>query len=176
MNIQKISVKIEGIVPYISNEFVSISEPDIPVEKKIRIEDGKIVIDKNRIMSFLTANNPKTGKDGCIKLFTKSTEYKKLLPRVDAYVGITPEIIPISDNDKYIVREDKVGGGGVPAMVKRPMIEKWGAEFTISLTENPSISFEKLEGWFERGGIEVGLGAWRPRYGRFIVKEFKKIK
>ena len=176
MNIQKISVKLEGIVPYISNEFVSIKDTDIPVEKKIRIEDGKVVIDSNRIMSFLTANNPKTGKDGCIKLFTKSTEYKKLLPRVDAYIGITPEIIPITDDDKYEVREDKVGGGGVPAMIKRPMVEKWGAEFQITLTENPSISFEKLKAWFERGGIEVGLGAWRPRYGRFIVREFKKIK
>jgi len=175
LKMQQIDVEIEGLKPYISNQFVSIEDKDISASKKIKIQDGKIIIDSDRIMAFLIANNPKTPA-GCIKLFTDSKKYKAIIPKAEAYIGIDPRIIPISSNDKYVIREDKVGGGGVPQMVKRPMVEKWGAKFKINLIENPDITFDRLRGWFERGGIEVGLGAWRPRYGQFIVKKFETIK
>ena len=175
MKSQKINVVLKGIKPIILNQFVSIEEKNIPPSKKIKIIDGKVVIDSDRIMSFLTANNPKTPA-GCIKLFTETKKYKMLLPKAEAYIGINPRIIPISKDEKFTIREDKTGGGGVPQMIKRPMVEEWSAEFTITLFDNPDITFDRLKGWFERGGIEVGLGAWRPRYGQFILEKFELEK
>lgn len=171
MNFIKIEVELNGIKPLLFNQYVSKDETNIPVEKKILIRDGKVCITSDRLMAFLLDNNPKT-RAGCIKSFLNSKEYKKVLPLVDAYVSIFPFVIPVCDSEKYAVKEDKVCGGGVPNLVQRPMLEKWGCKFNINLVENQVITFEKLKDWFEKGGIEVGLGAFRPRYGQFFVKKF----
>ena len=173
MKNEQIEIKITGIKPIILNGYVSKDDVNIPVEKKLNFDNGNIVITSERIMSFLIDNNPKL-PSGCIKLFTEKKKYKDLIPKAKAYVAISPRIIPIAKKGDFVSREDKVGGGGVPNMIKRPMIENWEANFNITLWENPDITFNKLKDWFDRGGIEVGLGAWRPFYGQFIVSKFEK--
>jgi len=174
MKIQKILIHLKGIKPIIFNEYVSKDDLNIPPMKKIAIKNEKVVIRPDRVMSFLIDNNTALPA-GCIKLFIESKKYKPLIPKVKAYVGMQQEDIPIANKKDIVIREDKVGGGGVPNIVKRPMIKKWEAKFEINLIENPDITFEKLENWFNRGGIEVGFGAWRPLYGQFIVEKFEKI-
>ena len=185
MKIQKINIVLEGIKPIIFNQFVSIKE-EPPVKDKIPLIDGKVAIGGDRILAFLIDNKPER-PPGCVKSFTTSKQYKAILPKVKAYVGF-PLNIPILCEGKEIifkdfektpevkVKKDKVCGGPVPMIVERPIIENWSMEFTISLFENQEITFDKLKGWFEKGGIEVGFGCSRPVYGQFIVKEFKVIK
>ena len=175
MKIQKINVHLKGIKPIIFNEYVSKDDTNIPPMKKIAFEGSKVVIRPDRIMSFLIDNNTALPA-GCVKLFVDMKKYKILLPKVKAYVGLPTENIPIANKKDIIIREDKVNGGGVPNMVKRPMINNWEAKFSINLIENPDITFEKLENWINRGGIEVGFGAWRPLFGQFIVEKFEKIE
>lgn len=182
MKITKYSVVLEGIKPIMFNSYVSKDIENIPPEKKMKYDGNKIVIESDRIMSFLIDNNPKL-PSGCIKLFTNMKKYKTLLPKAKAYIGIHPRNIPLTRDGKEltvkdaVMREDKVGGGGVPNLVKRPMIEiPWELKFQIDLVENPEIPVDLLKDWFDRGGIEVALGAWRPIYGQFIVKEFKEIE
>lgn len=172
MRYKTIDVKIVGIKPIIFNQYVSKEDQNIPTEKKILISDGKVSITSDRLMAFLTDNNPKT-RAGCIKTFLASKEYKKVLPKVDARVSIHPTIIPISKNAKYDTLEDKVCGGGVPNLVKRPALKDWEAEFQITLYETPEIPEDKLHDWFIGGGIDVGLGAHRPRYGQFRVDKWE---
>lgn len=171
MVITKIEIHIVGIKPIILNQYVSIEEKNIPAEKKLTIADNKIVITSDRMIQFLIGEMPA----GCIKLFTDTKKFKTLIQKAKANIGIFPRLIPIAKADEYIVREDKVVGGTVPKIIKRPMIENWEAKFSINLVENPNIHYETLESWFNRGGIEVGLGAWRPVYGQFIVEKFEKV-
>jgi hypothetical protein len=184
MKIQKINIKLVGIKPIIFNQFVSIKE-EPPVEKKIPLVDGKVAISGDRILAFLIDNKPERPA-GCVKAFTNSKQYKAVLPKVKAYIGFQPVIsvlcegkeINFENFDKtpqVKVRKDKVCGGPVPMIVERPIIENWSMEFIINLIENPEITFEKLQSWFERGGIEVGLGCSRPVYGQFIVEKFEKV-
>jgi hypothetical protein len=182
MKIEKISIKLVGIKPLIFNVFNS-TEDVVPAIKKVPLVDGKLAIRGDRILSFLIANNPKH-PTGCIKLFTDSKKYKSILPKCKAYVGIQ-SVIPVLINDKEVqfksfdktpevkVRKDQVCGGTLPMIVERPYVENWSLEFNINLIENAEISAERLNDWFQRGGIEVGLGASRPVYGQFIVDKFE---
>ncbi len=46
----------------------------------------------------------------------------------------------------------------------------WSLTFTLLLAQNTLIDETKLFNWFTVGGIQIGLGTWRPNYGRFFVK------
>lgn len=189
MLIQKIKVKIVGIKPLLFNKFNGIQDEAIPTEKKFDVEDSKVVIKSSRISSFLfDMGDTASGRNtiGAIKMFT-GRKHKSLIVQGNAFIGIEPITIPLTRNSKPITfkkfgengiteYEDKTGKGK-PQIVKRPMIDTpWEAEFQINLVDNDFISFDDLKGWFEKGGIMVGLGAWRPRYGQFTVEKFEKMK
>jgi hypothetical protein len=55
-------------------------------------------------------------------------------------------------------------------MRTRPKFDDWGATFTVEYNDellNKSSLMEALA----KAGEEVGVGEWRPRFGRFTVKE-----
>ena len=176
MLIQKIQVKIVGIKPLLFNKFNGIQDEAIPTEKKFDLDGGNIVIKSSRLLSFLFDMGDTAGGRntiGAIKMFT-GRKHKSLIVQGNAFIGVEPLTIPLTRNGKPIVfkkfgangileYEDKTGKGK-PQIVKRPLIETpWEAEFQISLVENDFISFDDLKGWFEKGGIMVGLGAWMAR-------------
>lgn len=190
MKVKKIKVKIVGLKPLLFNKFCGIKDEETPTVKKFDLdEDNNLVIFSTRLYNFLfdvgdTAGNRNTY--GAIKMFT-GRKHKELVIKGNAYIGIGPQMIYITRDDKKIkfdefgkngiIELEEKTGKGKPQNIKRPMIETpWEAEFEIDLIPNDFIGFEDLKGWFEKGGIEVGLGAWRPRYGQFYVKEFKEIK
>lgn len=51
----------------------------------------------------------------------------------------------------------------------RPMFPEWGLEFTIIYDEE-ALDAEQIIRTMERAGLAVGLGDYRPRYGRFAVE------
>lgn len=55
-------------------------------------------------------------------------------------------------------------------MRTRPKFDHWELEFSCD-TDDTQINKSDVEGMLEIGGQMVGLGDWRPRYGRFeLVK------
>lgn len=52
----------------------------------------------------------------------------------------------------------------------RPIFHEWSAEIEV-LYEHTIIDLGQLMKWFIPAGQIVGIGDWRPRYGRFEVKE-----
>ena len=57
---------------------------------------------------------------------------------------------------------------------KRPVLNQpWELAFTIKLIKNELIDETRLYNWFVQGGIEIGLCNYRPRFGRFTVKEWE---
>lgn len=62
---------------------------------------------------------------------------------------------------------------GARILKTRAMVESWELEFTISIL-NDSINFETLKDILVYAGAYVGVGAWRPKHGRFEVVKFEK--
>lgn len=54
-------------------------------------------------------------------------------------------------------------------MRTRPIFQEWQAEVTVSF-EDSLLDRDQVIGFATRGGFEVGIGDWRPRYGRFRVE------
>lgn len=56
----------------------------------------------------------------------------------------------------------------------RPKLEQWELTFTLELF-NDDFPVEVLKSALDDAGREGGLGDYRPRFGRFIVTEFKTL-
>ncbi len=56
----------------------------------------------------------------------------------------------------------------------RPRFDKWGLSFTMMVTED-QLPIEVLEEILEYAGRYIGIGDYRPRFGRFRIEKFKKI-
>ena len=54
----------------------------------------------------------------------------------------------------------------------RPMFVKWGLTFTIEYMEDV-VNREAVEDWLKTAGRVIGLGDWRPKFGRFEVVSVK---
>jgi len=61
----------------------------------------------------------------------------------------------------------KIGQSKV--MRTRPIFHEWEIEFEINF-DDEMLDEERLLEWAKAAGAQVGLGDWRPRHGRFLVK------
>jgi len=62
----------------------------------------------------------------------------------------------------------RVGQARISRM--RPIFQDWSTVVTVNIDDtliNPVSVFE----WLTTAGIQVGLGDWRPQYGRFTVSQ-----
>lgn len=65
-----------------------------------------------------------------------------------------------------VARLDK----GIPNPKVRPVLPlPWDLEFSLTLYKNKEIQEQQLLWLFTQGGLAVGLGTFRPRYGKFWV-------
>ena len=88
---------------------------------------------------------------------------------------ITPEYI-VHHNQKYTIH--KVGVV-IPAtkgriIRYRPMLSDWILDFEVQVWDD-RITEEVLKMALDEAGRTVGVGDWRPKFGRFIIEEFKKV-
>lgn len=70
---------------------------------------------------------------------------------------------------------NKLSGGGIIKMetIERPvLLLPWQTSFCLSLIENEMIDDTKLLNWTAKGGLLVALGAYKPRFGRFMVTQW----
>lgn len=58
----------------------------------------------------------------------------------------------------------RVGTARVPRT--RPVFEQWSANVTINY-EDTVVNVGAIDRWFVIAGAQVGLGDWRPQWGRF---------
>jgi hypothetical protein len=179
-------VKCIGIVGLLEDRFTDMSADERPPEQKLYL-DGKsqLIYPSENIFSFLYSQDA-----GCAKRFEgkRWMEYSK---QGMAYTSIIPEFPTIGRNGKAIkfigfkneYDEEahirvlhhkaivKKGKLSIPSPKTRPLIETpWEVEFEVTIANNSLISIEKIQNWFMRGGIEIGFGTYRPRFGRFMVE------
>lgn len=53
--------------------------------------------------------------------------------------------------------------------------EGWSCAFTLIQVQNNRGLAEQVRAGLESAGLLVGLGSWRPEYGRFIVRGFEVV-
>ncbi len=58
--------------------------------------------------------------------------------------------------------------------VVRPIIQEWELSFNIDLLQDERVSDKTLKEILAYAGLYVGIGAWRPKFGRFEVTSFKE--
>jgi len=110
---------------------------------------------------------------------------KKKGPTINAGLSVYPEKIPLiykgtKDRDALyedgnfvdnrIIKLDKK-----KALVRtRPRFDKWELEFEIK-TIDEILSMKDVADFLTSAGTFKGLGDYRPKFGRFIVKEFEVV-
>lgn len=110
-----------------------------------------------------------------------------------SHVFIKETLIPFMVDDKEVIFDGfkgnlwihegtggrtKQGSLSIKQEAKpRPVLKMpWFLNFTLTIVENVLIDETKLFNWFTRGGIEIALGTYRPRWGRFSVDKWEIVK
>lgn len=64
-------------------------------------------------------------------------------------------------------------GGAI--WVVRPRCDEWELSFNIEVLQWERIPDETVLEVLQYAGQYVGIGCWRPKFGRFLVKDWKRI-
>lgn len=57
----------------------------------------------------------------------------------------------------------------------RPIFQEWSAEVRLH-TETSIVNVSRVDEWMQIAGTQIGLGDWRPKYGRFTVERLPNGK
>lgn len=189
-------VTIKGIAPLMFDRYPGDNDTKLtPSQKLYYAEDGRtLVLPSTNIMSFLSAKNT----DSAPKRLLDSRKYKKFTEACASFVMIQAdskeysEDLVITRNGEPLVFEEfgddeiDVSTGlfikrdvarlekGIPNPKVRPVLPlDWEISFRLSLFPNDQIQEQQLKNVFEKGGVAVGVGTWRGRFGKFTVSRWK---
>lgn len=182
---ETIKLRLTGRTDIMFDRFYGQEADTRPPEQKFYLASGnRIVLPTENIYSFLFGEYPA----GCAKSI-EGKKGKDYIRTGQAFVTITPQdFVPFKRNGKDIIFTDFKGNDDSYYITefsprvrkgtlsikqnvkKRPAIRcPWTLEFELQVFKNNLISTEKLFNWFTSGGIVIGLGTYRPRYGSFEV-------
>ena len=173
----QVEVKIEGVSPLLQHRY-EMEEAESKSKKKVgsvdyskeaekaiyRDESGKIYQPASHIEGALmkaAVNFQITGKG-------KKT-YKDLTKMVIVEPFAIPHLQKAFKVDKrpVVINRARV-------VRYRPRFDKWSLKFTMMVTED-QLPIEVLEEIMEYAGRYIGIGDYRPRFGRFRIVEFKEV-
>lgn len=177
---------LTGITPIMFDKFESISGPaKRSPEQLLHLDGDKLVLPSLAIYSFLGARNTTSA--------AKLLLGKKAGPICDATlsaVTVTPDLIPFTSGGKPVLVGEFAANGsgeivdakshmivthlvarlpkGIPNPKSRPILRPpWELAFDIDLYPGTPMTLPILKTLFEDGGRRVGLGTFRPFFGRF---------
>ena len=173
----KVNVTIQGVAPLLQHRYKSEKE-ETPVirakgkrdysgeaeEALYRDERGVIYQPSEHILGALT----KAAVDFKITGRGKKT-YKDL---VKSAIIVFPDAIP-HKNQEWTVDRRPVVIQRNRIMRERPKFDKWELSFVIEILDE-QFPIEALKQILDQSG-KVGIGDYRPRFGRYIVTEFKEV-
>ena len=188
------TVQIDGIMPLLFDRYPGDNDTKLTEAQKLYFDrDGKtIVMPSNNLMSFLSAKNT----DSAPKRLLDSRKYKKFTEACASFVIISSldgtEDIPVLRDGKpivfsgfgadetcpssgiYIRRDVARLEKGIPNPKSRPVLPlSWSLVFKLELYPNQLIQEQQIKNVMEQGGIAVGIGTWRGRFGKFVVSRWE---
>jgi hypothetical protein len=182
---EQITIKLSGLCDIMFDHFYGQEKDTRPPEQKFYLtEVNKIVLPTENLYAFLFAENPA----GCAR--SEGKQGKDYIRTGYSHVVIDPaDFIPFQRDSKDIVftdwdNEDSYyiseftprtrASGGLSIkqnLKKRPVLkDPWALTFTITIIKNNLIDSTKVFNWFDKYGITIGLGTYRPRFGRFTAQ------
>ena len=99
-----------------------------------------------------------TAKSGCFCLKHASLEYPGPRTAVDLW----------KDESHRFSAIVRVGNARVSRM--RPIFRDWSTTITLNI-EHTMVNPGRVTEWLIAAGTQVGIGDWRPQYGRFVVQK-----
>ena len=178
---KKIKCTIEGVAPLLQHKMTLETEAQLDSKLKKRAgqakgdnpEDflykfgGKIVQPAEHILQALIK------RMGNYKIQGRGKKsYKEM---ASGSLNVVPEFVPhkfqkwTTDVRTVVVPSTK---GRI--VRKRPRLNKWELSFEIQII-NHEMPVEVVKSALDEAGNEGGIGDYRPRFGRFIVTEFKEV-
>ncbi len=188
LEILRIETTLEGLSDIVFDRFIDHSSEKRPPEQKLYLAEGNaVVLPGANIESFLFRQLPPVG---CAMAF-EGKQGKTYRSVGTAHVIVDQMLIPIMRGEEPVVFESfgkggfyilngapitKASGGQVVKQENNPrpcLSLPWSISFSVTLAKNNLINEAKLFNWFMAGGIQIALGNWRPRYGRFTITKWE---
>lgn len=183
-------VVLSGLADIMFDPYAGDNETKLePHQKLYFLRDQRtLCLPAANIMSFLSAQNT----DSAPKRILDARKYKAFCFACAAYITINPGRIPFirdgapiifegfgrdevcPSSGAYISRETARLPKGIPNPKVRPVLPlPWELHFDLTLWPNPDLQERQLLNVFEKGGISVALGTYRPVYGKFAVTHWE---
>ena len=175
-----IACKLIGVRPLMFDRYAGDNSTQLPVAEKMYLDQQRrLTLPAVNLFSMLCAENTKSV---CRQFFGKNG--KTIGLGMASYVTINPFEIPICDDHGPIVfkgfneqvyehRTVARVKGGIPNPKHRPVVATpWNLQFTMDYIENKYCSLENLRQALTMGGM-LGVGTFRPFFGRYEVEQFK---
>ena len=161
-------------------------QEEIPPERKLSLApDGTtLILPASNIMGFLTST---MGGRSCVNTFVPPKERPEKKAEVLASVAIRETDIPFLDengpiqfhgfNSKVYVDERAAQASKTARIIaRRPVVaQPWALEFGLFINESDYVTATRMKDWFTQGGVAVGLGAFRPFFGKFEVSSWVEV-
>jgi hypothetical protein len=177
-----IEVQLSSLCPMLFNAFRG--QEEVPPERKLYLSsaDNKtLILPSSYIMGFLTAT---TVGRSCLNTFVPPKERPERRAEVLASIASSPVEMPMTDRDgpiQFVGWNEKIyldergaqASKTARVMTRRPAIREWAVEFQLYVNETEYVTAARLEDWFRDGGVRVGMGAFRPFFGRFEVSRWE---
>lgn len=113
--------------------------------------------------------------DGCVKAGLKEGR-AGMMPFLKATVFVDGELRfgKAEPDDVYEVVGKRPPRTGGACIIKYPMLQPgWEMPFALNVLDDRRRE-DDIRRSLEEAGVLVGLGAWRPEFGRFVVTEWKR--
>ena len=177
--------KIKGILPLLFDNFASTLEDQI--KKKKRTKANAAVGEWSEGQLYFSPESLKNGK--CISIPIKHWLEQALIEgarRVKVGRKSLKDEAPnmrvveeYYDTDKtkpdIIVKSFPKKDTGQRVYAEKPGLTKWTCEFTLCIL-NDEVPEAKVNELIESVGMYQGLGAWRKKYGKFVVTDAKIVE
>lgn len=184
-------VVLVGLKPIMFDPYPGDNKTQLPNDRKMYLggEAGKTVtMPVVNLFSFLAAVNTRSATKVII-----GRGYRDICQAANGFIEIEPDDeIPFTRKGKPVIfhgfdedNEDKKSGiyvsflvarleKGIPNPKERPVLTlPWELHFNITLIDNPILNEIMLKKIFVDGGMIVGLGTYRGRYGKFKVQTWE---
>jgi hypothetical protein len=182
----KIQVRLEGIRPLMFDRYSGDNNTQLAPEDKMYLDDKQgLMLPAVNLYSLLCAG----GSDSVTnKFFGKPG--KNIALGIKSYTSIEPFEIPIEDDSGQIIFSEfgqriyvahhvaRVPKGKllVPQSKQRPVLSlPWRLAFTVEYIQNNLCTLDNLRQAFDKGGV-IGLGTFRPFFGRYELTGFDEIE
>lgn len=180
---KSINCKIKGVVPLLQHRFPDeehganvskgkkkVYNPEEEAKKALFVDgDGKIYHPAEHVYSAMI-------KAAVNFRFEGKKTYKEI---VKGGIILEPECIPLENKNARSKKTwDEIDARNVVIQRSRvirwrPRFNDWALSFRISIIDDENISPITLKEILEKAG-QLGIGDYRPRFGRFMVTEFEE--